>query len=236
MILTCPECSTRYNANDAAFQPAGRRVRCAKCGHAWHQDPPVIDDDIGIVDADPEPEVSSPEPFAAPQPSPTEDAPTPEPEPEAVAHRAGRFERLGVVGGWAGLVIVILVIGWGAVSYRQQIARLWPQSASLYKVLGLPVNARGLAFTDVNYKRETEDKQTVLAVSGKLVNISGHERAVPQIRVILTGDRGHELYHWDFTPEVSVLKAGQSASFLTRLSRPPDGARHLTLEFAGGKG
>jgi predicted Zn finger-like uncharacterized protein len=232
MILTCPECSTRYNANDAAFQPAGRRVRCAKCGHAWHQDPPVIEDDIGIVDADPEPEPAAPQPAAAPQAPQGEAAPV----PDAPAHRAGRFERLGMIAGWAGLVIAILVIGVGAVSYRQQVARMWPQSASLYKVLGLPVNARGLAFTDVNYKRETEDRQSVLAISGKLVNISGHERAVPRIRVVLTGDRGHELYHWDFTPEVSVLKAGQSAPFVTRLSSPPDGARHMTLEFAGGKG
>ncbi len=238
MILTCPECSTRYQANDAAFLPAGRRVRCAKCGHAWHQEPPVAEDDVGVAEAPPAP---TPEPEreeapVAPRPRQAEAPAEAASDVDVPALAPSRSAKLAMIGGWLGLVIVILVIGWGAVSYRQQIANLWPQSASLYKVLGLPVNARGIAFTDVNYKRETEDSQTVLAVSGKLVNISGHELAVPPIRVILTGDNGNQLYQWDFTPDVTVLKAGQSAPFVTRLSSPPAGARHLTLEFAGAKG
>lgn len=196
--------------------------------------------------AEPEEEVAA----APPSPPPASAAPEAAPAPEAAAVAAneaveapppaakpGRaVERLGLVGGWLGLVVVILLIGWAAVSYRQQVATLWPQSASLYSALGLPVNVRGIAFTDVRYQRQTEDKQTVLAVSGKLVNVSGHELAVPPIRVTLTGADGRELYHWDFTPDVAVLRAGQSAGFLTRLSSPPDGARHLTLQFADGKG
>lgn len=230
MILTCPECSTRYQANDAAFLPAGRRVRCAKCGHSWHQDPPV---------AEPEPEIEE-QSVAVPEratPAAFEAAaPVAEAAEAAPRARARWMDRLAVAGGWLGLVIVILVIGWAAVSYRQQVATLWPQSATLYSALGLPVNARGIAFTDVTYHRETEDRQTVLAVTGKLVNISGREIAVPQVRVTLTGDDGRELYHWDFTPDVAVLRAGQSVDFLTRLSSPPDAARHLKLQFADKNG
>lgn len=202
----------------------------------------MVEEEAGVVEPPPAPEpapASEPEQASAVEAEPAAQAePTPQPAPdfEVPAHAPARSEKLALIGGWLGLVIVVLVIGWGAVSYRQEIANLWPQSASLYKALGLPVNARGIAFTDVNYKRETEDKQTVLAVSGKLVNVSGHDLAVPPIRVILTGDNGHELYHWDFTPETTVLKAGQTAPFLTRLSSPPDGARHLTLEFADAKG
>lgn len=39
MILTCPECGTQYLVKDEAIPPAGRKVRCASCGHSWHQDP-----------------------------------------------------------------------------------------------------------------------------------------------------------------------------------------------------
>lgn len=39
MIITCPSCSSRYPVNAASFAPAGRKVRCAKCGHSWHQEP-----------------------------------------------------------------------------------------------------------------------------------------------------------------------------------------------------
>jgi predicted Zn finger-like uncharacterized protein len=39
MIITCPSCASRYPVNAASFEPAGRKVRCAKCGHSWHQMP-----------------------------------------------------------------------------------------------------------------------------------------------------------------------------------------------------
>lgn len=41
MIITCPSCSTRYPVDASSFAPAGRKVRCAKCGHSWHQAPPT---------------------------------------------------------------------------------------------------------------------------------------------------------------------------------------------------
>jgi len=45
MIITCPSCSTRYPVEASSFAPAGRKVRCAKCGQSWHQAPPADLDD-----------------------------------------------------------------------------------------------------------------------------------------------------------------------------------------------
>jgi predicted Zn finger-like uncharacterized protein len=39
VIIACPSCQTRFNVDSAKLQPAGRNVRCAKCGHRWHQMP-----------------------------------------------------------------------------------------------------------------------------------------------------------------------------------------------------
>lgn len=44
MIISCPSCSTNFAVPDAALGAAGRKLKCAKCGHKWHQMPPGADD------------------------------------------------------------------------------------------------------------------------------------------------------------------------------------------------
>lgn len=51
MLITCPNCATRYDVEDARFLPEGRSVRCAECGESWHVDPPVRGDDNVVEDA-----------------------------------------------------------------------------------------------------------------------------------------------------------------------------------------
>lgn len=37
MILTCPQCATRFVVPDQAIPDEGRKVRCAQCSHTWYQ-------------------------------------------------------------------------------------------------------------------------------------------------------------------------------------------------------
>src|SRR6201996_4854282 len=240
MILTCPACGTRYQADEAKFPPDGRMVRCAKCSHVWHQAGPS---------AAPEPDVAmiAPEPAAAPETPQTQSEPDPifsrigafaprppEPaEPKAPREPIAWGAMLGGAAGWIALIAVLLVIGYSAVKYRQEIAMIWPQSAGVYSSLGLKVNNRGIDFAHVDYHRESEDGQVVLAVTGTIVNDGDRELPVPQsVRVTLSDAANHELYHWNYTPNVQTLKPGQSAAFLTRLSSPPAAATHLEVRFS----
>jgi len=226
MILTCPACATRYQTDEAKFPPEGRQVRCAKCSHVWHQAAPA-------PEAPPEPPaamVPEPEPT---RPEPMQRAYASRPAPSPKQPRQPFLPMLAVVLGWIGLIAVVLLIGLSAVRYRQEISVIWPQSAGVYSSLGMNVNAHGIDFTDVDYHRESEDGQVVLAVTGRIVNKGTRELPVPQdIRVTLSDSSNHELYHWNFAPGIQTLKAGQSSVFRTRLSNPPATARHLEVRFA----
>jgi hypothetical protein len=161
-----------------------------------------------------------------------------EPEPvvtereESPRARVDWAGRLGVTAGWVGLAALVFVIGWSGMRFRQQIATLWPQSASIYAALGKPVNTSGLSIGNVETHNVTEDGQPILSITGRLTNVAMHEVAVPPIRVTLTDDDKRVLYNWTFSASATSLKPGQSVKFATKLSSPPSGARHLQVRLA----
>jgi predicted Zn finger-like uncharacterized protein len=236
MILTCPQCTTRYQADAAKFQPSGRNVRCAKCSHLWHQDAPPSEidasSDITVIEETPPPLASPPDP------APRAAAFVPNPvisraNVAVVALPSARLpQQMVLAAGWAGLVAIVLLVGWSAMNFRQQIATVWPQSASLYAALGMKTNATGLDIQDVSYHRSVEAGQSVLTVTGTLANAGLRELPVPQIRVGLIDDDKRELYHWTFIPGVMTLRPGQATKFQTRLTNPPPSAHQFELRFA----
>jgi predicted Zn finger-like uncharacterized protein len=237
MILTCPQCDTRYQADAAKFRPAGRNVRCAKCGHLWHQDAPPPEPEALVEIAEPVPEPAPPPPPAAAiiaPPRPQAFVPNPVIAREApAAEPHSRWPmRLALGLGWVGLVAVILLIGWSALAFRQQIAAIWPQSASLYAGLGMKAQTSGLDIQNYASARVRENGQPVLVVSGTIANTGAHELPVPQIRATLTDEESRELYHWTFMPGVMTLRPGQSTKFRSRLTNPPGGGSHVELRFA----
>lgn len=235
MILTCPQCATRYQVDAAQFAGVGRKVRCAKCGHVWHQEAAPPEPEPGLesaaFEAEPPPAPSVPEPRPAAY-APAAVVAAAEQEQAQAPQRRRDVSGIVSVAGWFGLAVLVAVLGWAGVHYRQTIVTVWPQAASLYSRIGLGVNARGIAFTDVAYRRAQEGGQQVLSVSGKLVNVTHSEQPVPEIRVTITDDARRELYHWNFSAGVSTLQPGQKIGFLSRLTSPPEGARHLEVRFA----
>lgn len=247
MILTCPQCATRYQVDGAKFPAAGRNVRCAKCGNVWHQLGPV-------PEPDPETELMVEEPPAAHQPEPAaepayEPAPAqvrvaafvPAPSTDAVEEatraalpraRKSWLGRIALAAGWLLLIGLLFAIGWAAVNFRESVAIYVPKTASFYAAAGLPVSPRGMDLIDIAYRQKTEDGQSVLTVTGRVVNRSSHELSVPQVRVMLFDADKHELYRWTSVVGVSTLKPGAFANFHTRLASPPAAMHDLEVRFA----
>jgi len=237
MILTCPSCTTRYQVDDARFAPPGRNVRCAKCGHVWFQEaaePAMV----------PEPEI---EPVIVVPPPPVADIPAedvrraPPPMFSPVADRLAPLEDprrglpirgLGQALGWLVLAALAAVIVAAFIIFRTPIAALWPQSASFYAAVGMPVNVRGLVFSDVAYKLTTEDGQPVLSLTGNLQNVTSREIPVPMLRVDLNDAQKRSIYNWTFDTGATTLRPGQSVQFVTRLSNPPPDTHDLQLHLA----
>jgi predicted Zn finger-like uncharacterized protein len=237
MILTCPQCATRYQVDAGKFPPAGRNVRCAKCGHVWHQlgpaPEPESDTEVMPQEPAPAPHLAGDEPAArgiahAPMAAMRAQLAREEPREEGVSWP----RRVAVSAAWLLLVALVLAIGWGAVVFRDSIATWLPQTSSFYAAAGLPVNPRGMDIVDIASQRQIEDGQNVLVVTGRIVNRSAHELSVPLVLVALFDGDKHELYHWTFVPGVSTLNPGAATRFRTRLSSPPDGMRDLEIRFA----
>ena len=229
MIITCPQCETRYTTDAASFPASGRKVRCSRCAHVWHQ-------------AAPEPELilstEAPPPAAASEPA----APTAARDfaatrvtvvPRTKAPRRSWAERLGLIAGWTGLAAVLVLIGWMGLRFRHEIETLWPQTSALYATFGIKVNSSAIEINDVTYRHETENGQPVLEVSARLVNVSSHEATVPAVRVALTDLEQRKLLDVTKNPPLHKLGVGQTVGFSFRLTRLPPGTNHLELHFAG---
>src|SRR5690348_7295688 len=133
MIVSCPACGARYLVEEAALRGReGRTVRCARCGHTWHQatvSEVPRDNDIAGLESRIEPALEVP-------PRPTGayvqafDAPPRGPPP-----RPGRSRRLAIR--WLVLAILfVLAVLAGVIVARGAAIAIWPPAARLYALTG----------------------------------------------------------------------------------------------------
>ncbi len=126
---------------------------------------------------------------------------------------------------------VLLVIVLGALQGRVALVRQFPQTASLFAMIGLPVNLRGLTFMDVKSRGEFVDGAMVLVVEGTIVNLTPKPLDVPRLRFGLRNATGHEVYAWTTVPTQTVLGSGDGLPFRSRLASPPPDGRDVIVRF-----
>jgi len=129
------------------------------------------------------------------------------------------------------LIVVLAAILLGALNWRVALVRQFPQTASLFSMLGMPVNLRGLSFMDVKSRGEFVDGAMVLVVEGTIANLTPRALEVPRLRFGLRNGAGHEVYAWTALPSKTTLGSGDGLAFRTRLASPPADGRDVIVRF-----
>ena len=129
------------------------------------------------------------------------------------------------------IIVAMLVILAIVLQARVALVRTFPQTASLFSMIGLPVNLRGLIFEKVKSTGEFHDGVMVLVVEGTIVNLTGRTLEVPRLRFGLRNGSGHEVYAWTALPPASVLGSGDELPFRSRLASPPPDGRDVIVRF-----
>ena len=129
------------------------------------------------------------------------------------------------------LIVMLSAILAGALNWRAAVVRHFPQTASLYAAIGLPVNLRGLFFENVKSTGEFHDGVTVLVVEGTIVNLTTRTLEVPRLRLALRNGLGHEVYAWTALPTKTTLGSGNGLPFRARLASPPPDGRDVIVRF-----
>jgi predicted Zn finger-like uncharacterized protein len=117
------------------------------------------------------------------------------------------------------------------VFWRGDVVRLLPQTAAFYRMVGLEVNLRGLAFKDIKITYETVDAKPVLVIEGMIVGESKEAVGIPRLRFSVRDAQGAEVYAWNAVLDQSVLKPGERAWFKSRLASPPPEGRVIDIRF-----
>lgn len=197
--------------------------------------PPVPDNPFAVADAPPLVPLDPPDAESAPKFDPG----MPDQGESIAAKRArqahaDRKDRPGLLRRLVSLpvlTVVMLAIVLAALNWRTALVRHFPQTASLYAALGLPVNLRGLFFQDVKSRTEFEDGVNVLVVEGTIVNLTTRTLDVPRLRFALRNASSHEVYAWTAQPAKSTLGSGNGLPFRARLASPPADGRDVIVRF-----
>ena len=155
MRIACPACEATYEIPEELIG-AGRRLRCAKCGHAWLAQPPAAAPGAMPAGRTAAEALRDAMPPAVPEGGPADegraeaarDLPPPRPAPRRLPQLIDPpLPRPGDGGppkawlwlAWAAsilLVLLLIVVMW---VFQEDIVAAWPPAARLYRALGLTV-------------------------------------------------------------------------------------------------
>lgn len=244
MILTCPDCATRYSVKDGSIGPNGRTVRCASCSATWFVSQEA--DELALVDlqvSDIEPLEDTP--YVAP--SPREDLSSFDPgideplhSPSLGAHvdfrdkvdRERRNRRLMSVSMiWIVTLGLLGTAGILGYTFRQDIVDSNKSAASFYRLFKIPVTEGGIDFEKPSTRHVILDGRPVLVINGMIINRDKKTRPVPMIELSFLNESGENLAKWLVEPAKAELGPRERLEYVSQYPDPPVDAAELFYKF-----
>ena len=230
MILTCPDCATRYFVPDDKVGPAGRTVKCSSCGNRWtaHAEPELelFADPHALDEARPPVAKVDDIPVSA---LPGEELPKVFRQKATTERRVREAATAGVV--WAGMAVALVALVTAGVVFRGTVVDIWPSAAGAFAKVNKPVNRLGLTLEDVRAEPSLQDGHAALAVSGVIRNIESHPVTAPPLRISLVNKAGKVVAAKLASPADPVVPPGETRHFAIVMLDPPSTAAFLDAGF-----
>jgi predicted Zn finger-like uncharacterized protein len=231
MILTCPQCATRYFVADEKLGPEGRAVKCASCGTRWTavRDPepmaePVVEAPT-VVEAAPEAAAeASPATVAADVPLSKQFR-----NRKATEKKIKEAAAFGII--WAGMAGVLALLLVAALAFRLDIVRIWPKTATAYAGIGLPVNSLGLVIEGLKAEPTLQEGRAALVITGTIRNIRNTPVAAPPVKIALLDPKGQRVAGKVAGAVDATIPGLSVRHFAITLLDPPTNARDLEVQF-----
>ncbi|MFZ2587338.1 MAG: MJ0042-type zinc finger domain-containing protein [Alphaproteobacteria bacterium] len=205
MLITCPECTTRYNLTAAQIGPEGRTLKCAKCGHAWFVPPETPPD---------EPDLDIPPPL------PPENTVGLD-EMAFVGTQPAWWRKFGAsLTLWLVVLTVALAIALAAALWLLMSPEPAPDTSHGSAPL-TDAQPDNLSLSNLTREIQEDGALVILKFSGTVTNNGSTTQTLPELRLQLLDVKGIELDFWPADVAKPVLEAGESARWTARFLNPP---------------
>jgi len=228
MILTCPECATRYFVEDSRLGE-GRTVRCASCKSSWHA---KADEPLELTSSETEGAVARETLSFKPDETvgvPAEDVPKVFRAKAEARRKVKEAATAGVV--WAGMVSTFAAVLVAAYVFRVDVVKLYPRAAGAYAFARVPVNPTGLEFERIKAVPSTAGLSSVV-VTGQIRNVEDDPSFPPPIRVALLDAKGKRMRSQVLRLPNQRVAPGKAIAFSATLEDPDGKADDVAVEFA----
>lgn len=202
MIVTCEQCKTQYAVTPQAIGQSGRKVKCSKCAHVWHQEPLEKLSDTSKV---------QPPPKKVAKISKNANLPTITETPMASAGLKVSFA-----------VLMICAIFLGLLANHDS----FPSIAGMFGMH----KTDGIVFSDFKIEKRIEDKRWQFRIDGKITNEATEQRRVPNIVATLFSKGNRKMGKLSLIPAKRILKPGETITFRPEISNISGSSYSLVID------